>query len=110
MKRYRLFLPIFLFLCFACTQFDEEVIPEEAPTTRAAVNAAALRESAGIANTDNPYSVDNMKAAMTQYCKVMNIQPRPYRSAHLQHPALRTTVPAQRTPLGIRHTGIGSIL
>lgn len=82
MKRYRLFLPIFLFLCFACTQFDEEVIPEEASTTRAAVNAAALRESAGIANTDNPYSVNNMKAAMTQYCKVMNIQPQPVYATH----------------------------
>lgn len=82
MKRYRLFLPIFLFLCFACTQFDEEAMLDEAPTTRAAVNAAALRESAGIANTDNPYSVDNMKAAMIQYCKVMNIQPRPVYATH----------------------------
>ena len=77
MKRYRLFLPIFLCLCFACTQFDEEAMLDEAPTTRAAVNAAALRESAGIANADNPYSVDNMKAAMTQYCKVMNSQSMP---------------------------------
>ena len=82
MKRYRLFLPIFLCLCFACTQFDEEAMLDEAPTTRAAVNAAALRESAGIANTDNPYSVDNMKAAMTQYCKVMNIQPQPVYATH----------------------------
>ena len=82
MKKYRLFLPIFLFLCFACTQFDEEAMLDEAPTTRAAVNAAALRESAGIANTDNPYSVDNMKAAMTQYCKVMNIQPQPVYATH----------------------------
>lgn len=82
MKRYRLFLPIFLCLCFACTQFDEEAMLDEAPTTRAAVNAAALRESAGIANADNPYSVDNMKAAMTQYCKVMNIQPQPVYATH----------------------------
>lgn len=82
MKRYRLFLFLLLSLCIACTQFEEEVMPNVPATTRASVNAAALRASAATANTDNPYSVDNMEAAMIQYCKFANIPPRPIRATH----------------------------
>lgn len=82
MKRYRLFLFLLLSSCIACTQFDEEVMPNVPATTRASVNAAALRASAATANADNPYSVDNMEAAMIQYCKFANISPRPIRATH----------------------------
>lgn len=84
MKRYRLFLFLLLSSCMSCTQFDEEVMPNENEpvTTRASVNAAALRASAATANADNPYSVDNMEAAMIQYCKFANISPRPISATH----------------------------
>lgn len=52
---------------FGCTHFDEPVEPvqdlQSEKATRSSVDAAALRESAGVASSDNPYSLANMQRA-----------------------------------------------
>ena len=83
MKTLKLFALTALLLCAACAQFDEPVAPnDETPATRSSVNATALRASAGIANVNNPYSLDNMEKAMTQYCKYAGLRPRPLSATH----------------------------
>ena len=60
-------------------------MPEEAAQsveTRAAINAAALRASAGVANINNPYSVANMRKAMNQISAVYGTQPKPIYATH----------------------------
>ena len=84
---YSYFLLSFIVICLSvgCTHFDEPVMPEEAAQsveTRAAINAAALRASAGVANINNPYSVANMRKAMHQISAVYGTQPKPIYATH----------------------------
>ena len=84
---YSYFLLSFIVICLSvgCTHFDEPVMPEEAAQsveTRAAINAAALRASAGVANINNPYSVANMRKAMNQISAVYGTQPKPIYATH----------------------------
>ncbi len=84
---YSYFLLPFIVICLSigCTHFDEPVMPEEAAQsveTRATINAAALRASAGVANINNPYSVANMRKAMNQISAVYGTQPKPIYATH----------------------------
>ena len=84
MRRLYVIALVLSYLCMSCTKFEEDFIYSDVTQqqTRATIDAATLRESAGVANANNPYSVSNMNKAMIQYCKVLNIQPRPIYATH----------------------------
>lgn len=83
MNTNRFFSALILSLSIACTAFDEPVEPVgSTPTTRSAATEAALRASAGIANANNPYSVENMQKAAVQISKAYGTPPRPVYATH----------------------------
>lgn len=70
-------------LSIACTAFDEPVeLVTEDVLTRSSINEAALRESAGVANKKNPYSVENMQKAAIHISRLHGTQPRPIYATH----------------------------
>lgn len=50
--------------------------------TRSSLNATSLRESAGIANVNNPYSSANMQKAAIHLSKLYGTPPRPVNPTH----------------------------
>lgn len=63
--------------------FEEAANPvTEDVATRSSINAASLRESAGIANVNNPYSSANMQKAAIQLSKLYSTPPRPVYPTH----------------------------
>lgn len=83
MKARYLFISLCLLLNFGCTYFDETVSPQaDILAQQSVLNASDLRESAGVANINNPYAVHNMQQAMKQYCTFAGVQPRPVYATH----------------------------
>lgn len=83
MKTNRFLCALIFSLSIACTAFDEPVEPViEDVLTRSSINEAALRESAGVANINNPYSVENMQKAAIHISRLYGTQPRPIYATH----------------------------
>lgn len=83
MRKALLLLTILLSFLVGCTDFEEQIEPTNEPAqTRAALNEAALRASAGIANVNNPYSQANMQKAMNDLAKWQGTRPKILYATH----------------------------